>query len=300
MSETFPARVVSVGKNAAWIVLNAETAPRVADLKRAAGRRAMPVPGDTVDVRMLEDGRVLIDRVHDRTFTLQRRSAEGRSKIMAANVDTLATVTSLAEPPPRLVTLDQLLAFAELESLDAQVVFTKSDLAEAAFAEQLRSLYSGLGYQVLIVNPKSGQNIEALRGALTGRHAMLSGISGVGKSSIFRALGGEAVVGETSRRGLGRQTTSAARLYRLADGFLIDSPGVAEFGLGAIGPQELVEAFREMRGPAQLCRFKDCTHLHEPGCAVKNAVESGSIAESRYASYRRILNPRQLRPVTNV
>ena len=294
MSHSFPARVVSVGKNAAWVVLDAEAQPRVADLKRvsASDKRTMLAPGDLVDVRLLEDGRALVERVHERTFTLQRRTVEGRAKTMAANVDTMVTVTALADPPPRLLTLDQLLAFAELEEIDALVVFTKPDLAGSNTAEELAALYGGLGYQTLIVNPKAGQNVEGLRSAITGRHSLLCGVSGVGKSSIFRALGGEALVGNVSRHGLGRQTTTAARLYRMQDGFLIDSPGVAEFGLGNIGPAELVEGFREMREPARHCRFTDCRHLREPGCAVQQAVADGRIAESRYASFRRILEDR--------
>jgi ribosome biogenesis GTPase / thiamine phosphate phosphatase len=289
--QSFPARVVSVGKNAAWVVLDTEERPRVADLKRAGSgvKRQMLVPGDRVDVRILEDGRSLVDALHPRTFTLQRRTVEGRAKTMAANVDTMVTVTSLADPPPRLLTLDQLLAFAELEQIDAIVVFTKPDLADRSGAAELTSLYSSLGYQVLVLNPKMGVNVDGLRAALGGRHALLGGVSGVGKSSIFRALGGDSVVGDTSRYGLGRQTTTASRLYRMPGGFLIDSPGVAEFGLGAITPQELVEGFREMREPARLCRFSDCSHIHEPGCGVQAAVAAGRIAPNRYASYRRIL-----------
>jgi ribosome biogenesis GTPase len=240
----------------------------------------------------LEDGRALVDRVHPRSFTLERRTAGGRAKTMAANVDTLVTVTALADPPPRLTTLDQLLAFAELEGIGATAVFTKPDLADGETVEALPALYRSLGYPVLVVNPKTGANIEGLRQSLDGRHALLSGVSGVGKSSIFRALGGEAVVGEVSRHGLGRQTTTAARLYRLHGGFLIDSPGVAEFGLGAIAPAELVDGFREMREPARKCRFSDCSHLKEPDCGVQQAVAAGRVAESRYASYRRILEDR--------
>ena len=118
---------------------------------------------------------------------------------------------------------------------------------------------------------------------------MLVGVSGVGKSSIFRALGGDTPVGEVSRYGLGRQTTTVGRLYRLDDGFLIDSPGINEFGLGKIDAQSLATAFREMREPSLRCRFTDCTHLQEPGCAVRAGVEQGTIAASRYASYRKIL-----------
>jgi ribosome biogenesis GTPase len=220
---------------------------------------------------------------------LERRTVEGRAKTMAANVDTMVTVTALADPPPRLLTLDQLLAFAELEEIDPLVVFTKPDIAESTVENNLTALYRSLGYEVLVVNPKAGVNVEGLRGALEHRHALLCGVSGVGKSSIFKALGGDSVVGDVSRHGLGRQTTTASRLYRLPDGFLIDSPGVAEFGLGAIAPSELVDGFREMRDPSHHCRFSDCSHVHEPDCAVQASVAEGRIAESRYASYRRIL-----------
>lgn len=290
MKHTFPARVVSVGKNAAHVVLDTEEHPRVADLKRATGKREMLAPGDRVHVLVLEDGRTLVDSVEPRDFTLQRRTVEGRAKTMAANVDTLVTVTALADPPPRLLTLDQLLAFAELQNICALVVLTKPDLADAATANSISSLYRRLGYECLIVNPKAGENIEGLRAAISDRRSLLCGVSGVGKSSIFRALGGDAVVGEVSRHGIGRQTTTASRLYRMPNGFLIDSPGVAEFGLGAITPAELVEGFPEMRDLAGQCRFTDCVHLHEPDCAIRAAAADGRIAAGRYESYRRILS----------
>jgi ribosome biogenesis GTPase len=270
-------------------VLDDEHAPRVAQLKRMTGKRFMLVPGDIVHVKLLEDDKALVDRIERRTFTLERRTTEGRAKTMAANVDTMTTVTALADPPPRLVTLDQLLAFAELESIGAMVIFTKPDLADTAIRDQLVELYRALRYDVLVINPRAGEHIDDLRGHLQGRHALLCGVSGVGKSSIFQALGGDAAVGDVSRFGLGRQTTTAARLYRMADGFLIDSPGVAEFGLGAITPQELTEGFREMHEPAKHCRFTDCSHLSEPDCGVQAAVAEGRIAASRYGSFRRIL-----------
>lgn len=253
------------------------------------GERFMPVPGDVARVRLLEDGQALVERIEPRTFTLERRSAAGRSKTMAANVDLLVTVTALANPPPRLVTLDQLLAFAEIEAIEAAVILTKPDLSDAEQRRSLLSLYDALEYPAITVNPKLGENVDALRDLIRGRRALLVGNSGVGKSTIFRALGGETTVGEVSRYGLGRQTTTAGRLYRLDTGFLVDSPGINEFGLGTIDASTLSEAFREMREPALHCRFKDCTHLQEPDCAVQASVARGRISASRYSSYRKIL-----------
>ena len=249
----------------------------------------MPVPGDVVHVRLLEDGQALVERIEPRECTLERRSATGRAKIMAANIDLLVAVTALANPAPRLVILDQLLAFAELEEIAATVLFTKPDLADVSVATALCRLYDRLGYPTIVLNPKTGDNVDALRAAIAGQRAMLAGNSGVGKSTTFRALGGDTVVGEVSRFGMGRQTTTAARLYRTEGGFLIDSPGINEFGLGEIDAVTLSAGFREIREHAPGCRFADCTHLQEPNCAVKAAVGAGVIATSRYESYQGIL-----------
>jgi ribosome biogenesis GTPase / thiamine phosphate phosphatase len=248
----------------------------------------MPVPGDIVYVRLLEDGQSLLERIEPRTSTLERHSG-GRSKIMAANIDLLVAVNALANPAPRLVVLDQLLAFAELEEIDAIVLMTKPDLADPAETQEYIDVYRRLEYPTIVINPKAGENVDALRDAIAGRRAMLAGNSGVGKSTTFRALGGDTVVGEVSRFGVGRQTTTAARLYRMADGFLIDSPGVNEFGLGDVDARTLSAGFREIRALGGQCRFANCTHQQEPGCAVKAAVGSGAIALSRYESYQSIL-----------
>ena len=250
----------------------------------------MPVSGDVADVRILEDDTAVIDCLEPRAFSLERRTIGGRSKVMAANVDTLVTVTALKDPAPRTIVLDQLLAFAQMQSLGAVVCFTKADLVDDAARRDLESIYTQIGYPVITLNPRIGENVGALEAALYGKRALVAGISGVGKSSLFAALGGEATVGSTSRHGMGRQTTTAARLHRTGGGgFLIDSPGVNEFGLGEIEAPELAAAFPEIRERSARCRFNNCSHLHEPGCAVQTAAAAGEIAPTRYASYRKIL-----------
>lgn len=282
------ARVIAVGRNAAWIVGADEDEPRLAALRKAA-RYAMPVPGDLVDARALADDRVVIDGVHPRGFVLVRRTGGGRTKEMAANVDTIAIVAALVDPPLHLPMVDRLIAFAVQHEVEPLLLLTKADLAGEDAAERVAAVYRRIGVPVLILHPKAGRGIDGLRELLAGRRALLVGNSGVGKSSIFRALGGIAVVGELSRAGRGRQTTTSARLVRLGDGFLIDSPGIGEFTLDPMPATDVAWLFGEMREPAARCRFTDCRHLSEPDCAVRRAVGEGRIAASRYASYEEIL-----------
>jgi len=284
------ARVIAVGRNAAWIVAEDEDEPRLASLRKAA-RYAMPVPGDLVEAREIADDRVVVDGVHPRGFVLVRRTGGGRTKEMAANVDTIAVVAALVDPPLHLAMVDRLTAFAVQHEVEPLLLLTKADLAGEESAERTAALYRALGVPVLILHPKAGRGMDGLRELLTGRHALLVGNSGVGKSSIFRALGGIAVVGDLSRAGRGRQTTTSARLVRLGDGFLIDSPGIGEFTLDPMPATEAAWLFTEMREPATRCRFADCRHLSEPDCAVRRAVGEGRIAPSRYASYQEIVQP---------
>ena len=180
-------------------------------------------------------------------------------------------------------------ALAELEGIAARLILTKADLAEPAELEAVPALYRSLGYETLVTNPKAHEGIDAIEREFASAHTLLIGQSGVGKSSLFRALGGVAAVGDVSKGGRGKQTTSTGRLHRFADGFLIDSPGVGEFTLEGVGAAELSLGFVEFALLAGKCRFADCIHRSEPGCAILAAVAAGGIASSRYASYRSIL-----------
>lgn len=282
------ARVIGVGRNAAWIVADDETEPRLASLRKGE-QRIMPVPGDLVEARVIAADRVVVDAVTPRDFALVRHAANGRTKTMAANVDTVAIVAALVDPPLNTTMVDQLVAFAAQHEIAPMLLLTKADLAGEAAADRVAALYRGVEVPTIVLQPKTGRGIDQLREQLSSRRALLVGNSGVGKSSIFRALGGIAVVGELSRSGRGRQTTTSARLARLGAGFLIDSPGIGEFGLDPMPANELAWLFVEMREPATHCRFADCRHLSEPDCAVRRAVEEGRIAASRYASYVEIV-----------
>ncbi len=286
-AEVRRARVVAVGRNAAWVVPLGGTEPLLAHFRKTQARTVL-APGDVVRIRALEDERVIVEGIEPRSFALVRTTGGGRTKTMAANVETLAITVALIDPPPSLPMIDGLIAFAVQHGVQAALFLTKADLAGTAPADALAAIYRPLDVPTLVVQPRSGEGIDALRAFLDGRHALLVGNSGVGKSSIFRALGGVAAIGDLSRFGRGRQTTTSARLFQTADGFLIDSPGIGEFTLDPLPAIELAQLFVEMREPATRCRFDDCRHLSEPDCAVREAVELGTIAPSRYGSYREL------------
>jgi len=284
------ARIVSVGRNAAWLAFEDEERLRLASLRKNVERLAL-VPGDLVRALPLDDERVVVVGREPRSFALERTTAGGRKKTMAANVDGIAIVAALARPALHLAMVDELLAFGEIHGLRAHIVFTKPDLGRLAGvdAEALLTLYRELGYAVFALDPRTPDGVGALQAAFAGAATLLIGQSGVGKSSLFRALGGKADVGDVSKIGRGKQTTTTGRLHRFAEGFLIDSPGVGEFELSASTGEEIALGFVEFAPASAGCRFDDCRHRTEPGCGVRAAVDAGTIAATRYASYRAIL-----------
>jgi ribosome biogenesis GTPase len=287
---SFTGRVIAVGRNAAWVVFDGESEPRLASLRKGDRHAEMIVPGDRVRASAMDDDRTVIDATEPRSFALIRHTPGGRTKTMAANIDTVAIVAAIVEPPLHLAMIDRLVAFATQHGVRSMLLLTKADLAPPGAADATRALYDSIGTQTLVLQPNLGEGIENLREAIKGLRALLVGNSGVGKSSIFKALGGIGVVGDLSKFGRGKQTTTSARLYELGGGFLIDSPGIGEFDLDPMPHGQLAKLFVEFAPFVAECRFSDCRHIAEPNCAVREAVESGAIAKSRYGSYREMVS----------
>ncbi|MFP4623885.1 MAG: ribosome small subunit-dependent GTPase A [Gemmatimonadota bacterium] len=270
-------------------------------LKREQRTGDAVVAGDRVVVREQEDGGHTIEAVAERRSELARRApGRGRhrgAKVLVANVDQLVAVFAVAEPPPRLRMLDRFLVLAEANGVDALIVANKADLG----ADQERAafgLYESIGYPVLFTSATTGQGVRVLNERLCGRVSVLAGPSGVGKSSLLNTIQPglqlrTAAVSEAVRKGRkGRHTTVSARLIPLdCGGYVADTPGLRELGLWGIEPGELDLYFPEMADHLTACRFAgSCTHTHEPGCAVREAVEAGAVPTARYESYVALLS----------
>ncbi|MGM0592972.1 MAG: small ribosomal subunit biogenesis GTPase RsgA [Pseudomonadota bacterium] len=230
-----------------------------------------------------------------RRSELARPDALGVPRPVAANIDQILVV---AAPAPRYSPelIDQYLAAAELTGIEPVLVFNKFDLVaeeNRRGVEALLESYRRIGYPHLSASTRDSHGLDALHTRLTGKISVFVGQSGVGKSSLVNALLAEqqADVGELSQHsGLGQHTTSTARLYHLPEGgALIDSPGVREFRLWPMEPASLLEGFREFRPYLGRCKFRDCRHRQEPGCALREAVDRGAIEPRRLASYHRIV-----------
>ena len=229
--------------------------------------------------------------VEPRRSVVERRVPLGRgARPVVANVDRVVVVTAAADPVPIPSLLDRLLVLAEVNDLPALLVVNKTDLDPGAgIAERYRSV----GYEVVCTSARSGRGIEALRESLSQGESVVTGPSGVGKSSLLNAIGSGlalrtgAISGKARR---GRQTTVGAVMVPFGtDGFLVDTPGFSEVGLWGVEPRGLAECFPEFRPMLGRCRFPDCRHVSEPGCAVGEAAASGAVHLDRLASYRLLL-----------
>ena len=250
--------------------------------------------GDRVRYSVEDDGSATITEILPRDNYVIRRSTNlsRQAHIIAANVDRAYLVVSLYFPEVKLPFLDRILVTCGLYGIPATIVLSKVDMyrddapeAMAAF----RAIYRSAGYDVLETSVRTGEGVEELREACKDRVNLFSGESGVGKSSLIKALdpGLDPKIGAISTAHLqGKHTTSLYEMYPLASGgYVIDSPGIRGFGLVDVEKEEIYKYFPEMLHASAGCRFTPCTHTHEPGCAVKEAVDRGEIAPERYNSY---------------
>lgn len=236
--------------------------------------------------------------IHDRKNHLIRRSTNlsRQSHVIAANIDRAFLVVTLYFPEIKLPFLDRLLVTCEVYGIPATIVLNKVDIFKEEFPDEMENfsrIYENAGYEVILTSARTGEGLDRLREAVTGsgggQVCLFSGESGVGKSSLVKALDPslDPKVGDISMAHLqGKHTTSLYEMYPLSCGsFMIDTPGLRGFGLVSLKKEEVALYFPEMLRVSGGCRFSPCTHTHEPGCAVKEAVDQGTITAERYSSY---------------
>lgn len=250
--------------------------------------------GDDVIVERDGDAGWAICEILPRRSQLARRlPGEGRGeRIVAANIDQVVVVFAAANPEPHVRMLDRFLVIAEGNDLHARVVINKIELVDRAETQERFSDYARAGYPVHFTSVKQRVGLDELHDALAGRTSVLSGPSGVGKSSLMNSMypGLNLRVGEISESvNKGRHTTVGAVLHPLPDaGYVVDTPGLREVGMWGMPSEHLDSCFPEFRPYLQSCRFNDCTHAGEPGCAVVAAVEAGNVSRERYRSYSKL------------
>ena len=252
--------------------------------------------GDVVryEMEQNEPTQAIIIDVEPRHNYIIRRSPHKMSHghIIAANIDQAVLIATLVFPKTSLGFIDRFLVSAESFRIPATLVFNKKDLLDEEmldYYESLKAIYEPLGYPCLLISAESGEGIEKINELLQGKKSLISGHSGVGKSTLLNSLAPDlnlrtAEVSTFAEKGV--HTTTFAEMFRIGkDTFVIDTPGIKELGLMDIETDEISHFFPEMRDLLGECKFYNCTHTHEPGCAVVEAVEQGEIAGSRFYSY---------------
>jgi len=253
-------------------------------------RGQSPLVGDRVRYKHTENGEGSVEEM------MPRRSSLIRPPV--ANADLAVLVFSVAHPELSLALLDKFLVHIEHAGLEALLVWTKTDriqddATEADMrrkVEDARRMYASIGYEVLLTSSRSLEGIEVLKDRLAGHISVFAGQSGVGKSSLLNALVpglGLQTGGISEKLGRGKHTTRHVELVALDNGALVaDTPGFSQLDFAELGIEEIGGCFREFRALSGECKFRGCTHIHEPGCAVREAIERGTIASSRYDHYK--------------
>ena len=254
--------------------------------------------GDRVEIALNQEGTAFITAIEDRRNYIVRKSQNlsKQSHIIAANVDQAFLIVTVSHPQTSTTFIDRFLASAEAYSVPVVLVFNKTDLLspeELHYQEMMVSLYETVGYECRQISAATGEGMATLIDLLQGQVTVLSGNSGVGKSTLINTLvpGAQLRTAEISEvHDAGMHTTTFSEMLQLADGgYIIDTPGIRGFGTFDMEPEEISSYFKEIFRFSKDCRFSNCTHTHEPGCAVLDAVENHYIAASRYQSYLSML-----------
>jgi len=261
-------------------------------LKRRSYLGDVAAIGDRVQITPLDQNSGMIEAIDERQRMLSRLAPTPRGEyrqIIIANLDQAVFIFACAQPEPHLRMLDRFLVITEMEHIPALIIANKIDLVGRQQAQAMFGHYRSLGYSVYYTSVKRGRGINDLRSELAGKISVFAGPSGVGKSSLLNALqpGLGLVVREISQATMkGRHTTLVPQLFPLqGGGYIADTPGLKALALYDIQPEELDGYFPELRDLVEACQFSDCTHTHEPGCAVRQALQLGQIHPERYQSY---------------
>lgn len=256
--------------------------------------------GDKVSIIMEPDQETgIIQTIHDRhNFIIRKATRLSKaSHIIAANLDQALLVATVDQPRTSTGFIDRFLVTAEAYHIPAIIVFNKIDLYAGATLDVLNEyvrLYSAIGYKVLTVSAFTGEGLDDFKKLLQNKITLLSGHSGVGKTALINAIDHELnlrIGAISDAHNKGKHTTTFAEMYPLnLGGWIVDTPGIKEFGLHGLEAETLAQRFPEMRERMNQCRFDNCTHYHEPDCAIKIAVEKGDIADFRYLNYLHMLN----------